>query len=380
MNILIIPSWYPDGEDQLMGIYHKEYALALAKTKDIHVNILYIERERLNAPFKYLRMKKEEITSEEGYNVYIKRMLNLERISKKLQLNKYVKVLDKAFKKYLKTNPKPDIIHAMVTIPAGYAACVLSKKYNIPVLVTEHASYFDDFFNGYYKQYGNYVLANAYFSTVSKYMIKEIKSPKKIYYLPNLVDTNSFSKIKRKEIPDLKIVNVSALRKGKRIEDLISSLKLLRKKGYKATLTIVGDGYLREYYEKIATDLNLNNYVNFVGRKTKEEIVKILGENNIFVIPSVKETFGIPGIEALASGMPVVSTKCLGPEEYIDNKCGKLVPIKDVCALAKAIEEVYLNKDKYDIKYLRSVANKFSSSNITKLACDIYREILGNKN
>ena len=380
MNILIIPSWYPDGEDQLMGIYHKEYALALAKTKDIHVNILYIERERLNAPFKYLRMKKEEITSEEGYNVYIKRMLNLERISKKLQLNKYVKVLDKAFKKYLKTNPKPDIIHAMVTIPAGYAACVLGKKYNIPVLVTEHASYFDDFFNGYYKQYGNYVLANAYFSTVSKYMIKEIKSPKKIYYLPNLVDTNSFSKIKRKEIPDLKIVNVSALRKGKRIEDLISSLKLLRKKGYKATLTIVGDGYLREYYEKIATDLNLNNYVNFVGRKTKEEIVKILGENNIFVIPSVKETFGIPGIEALASGMPVVSTKCLGPEEYIDNKCGKLVPIKDVCALAKAIEEVYLNKDKYDIKYLRSVANKFSSSNITKLACDIYREILGNKN
>ncbi len=378
MNILIIPSWYPNGDDKLMGIYHKEYAAALAKNPNIHVNMLFIERARLNAPFKYLFMKKEEIISEENYQVYIKRMLNLERINKKLQLKRYIKVLDKAFKKYLKNNPKPDILHAEVTIPAGYATTILGAKYHIPVLVTEHASYYSDFFHGYYKEYGEFVLKHAYFSAVSKYMLKDI--PSKTYYLPNLVDTTEFKKIKRPLIKDLKIVNISAFRKGKKIENLILALKIIRDKGYNATLTLIGDGYLMDYYQNIAQELNLTSYINFVGRKTKEEIINILKENNIFVIPSIKETFCIPGIEALASGMPVVSTRCLGPEEYLDNKCGKLVPLDDVDALASAIIEVYLNIKEYDPLYLRKIADKFSSSNVTNMALKIYEEILENKN
>ena len=57
MNVLVIPSWYPNGSiDKLMGIYHKEYCEALAKCDNINVNMLYIDRQRLNAPFKYLFM------------------------------------------------------------------------------------------------------------------------------------------------------------------------------------------------------------------------------------------------------------------------------------------------------------------------------------
>ena len=54
MNILVIPSWYPNGLDQLMGIYHKEFCEALSAKKEAHVNMLFIERERLNNPLKYL--------------------------------------------------------------------------------------------------------------------------------------------------------------------------------------------------------------------------------------------------------------------------------------------------------------------------------------
>ena len=53
MNVLVIPSWYPSGKDKLMGIYHKEFCEALAN-KNINVNMLFIERERLNNPIKYL--------------------------------------------------------------------------------------------------------------------------------------------------------------------------------------------------------------------------------------------------------------------------------------------------------------------------------------
>lgn len=382
MNILVIPSWYPNGLDQLMGIYHKEFCEALAMSNNIRVNMLFIERERLNNPLKFLFMPKHKKISEKNYHVYITRMLNRERLNYKWQIHSYVKVLDHAFKAYLKENPKPDVIHAMVTIPAGYAACVLGKKYNIPVVITEHASYAKTFFEGQNKSFGLYALNNvSYFTTVSQYMLEEIPetyTPKAV--LPNLVNTDLF-KLPRKKINGLKLIQVCAFRKGKRIEDMLKALKIItdKKEIKEISLTIVGDGYLKDYYQNTCHELGLDAYVNFVGRQTKKEIATILNEHNIFVITSDKETFCIPGIEALASGMPIVSTKCLGPEEYIDEKNGKLINVGDIEALANAIIEVYKNLDQYDISYLRATAERYSPKNITNKALKIYKEIIKNK-
>lgn len=141
-------------------------------------------------------------------------------------------------------------------------------------------------------------------------------------------------------------------------------------------LTIVGNGYLKEFYEKKCQELSLENYVNFVGRKSKKEIAQILNENNIFVITSTTETFCIPGIEALASGMPVVSTKCFGPEEYIDEKNGKLVEVGNIAEISSAIVNVYENIDQYDINYLRNTADQYSAKNVTEKALEIYQEMI----
>lgn len=378
MNVLIIPTWYPNGKDMLMGVYHKEFCEALVKEKNLKVNMLFIERERLNNPIKYLFMKKDYIIEENGYKTYVKRMLNVERINFDFQMRQYVKTLEKAFKEYLKKNPKPDILHAEVTIPAGYATCILGKKYNIPVVVTEHATYYKDFFRGQNKKYTEFVLKNAYYTSVSKYMLEDLPdyvTKKKV--IPNLVDTESF-KLNRKKIKGLRIAKVCAFRKGKRIEDLLSALRILIDK-YKiedVLLTIVGDGYLKSFYEEKCHELNLEDYVKFVGRKSKEEIAQILNENNMFVITSTNETFCIPGIEALASGMPVVSTKCFGPEEYIDEESGKLVEIGNIEEIASAIASVYQNIEEYDIKYLRDIADRYSAKNVTDMALEVYQELI----
>ncbi len=376
MKVLVIPSWYPNGTDKLMGIYHKEYAEALSENKNVAVDMLYIDRQRLNAPIKYVMMKKNEIIKEKGYNVYIKKMLDIHKINEDYQIKRYTKKLEELYLEYLKTNEKPDIIHAHVTIPAGYAACVLGKKYNIPVVVTEHASYFKRFFKDKNKKYGEYVLKNSKFTTVSNYMAKEIK---KMGYecqvIPNVVDTQNFQ-IERKEQKSLKLVTVSALRQGKRIDDIIEALKLIIDDKIKASLTIIGDGFLEDYYKKKCNLLGMDKYVNFVGRKNKQEIAQILGEHNVFVIASEKETFCIPGVEALASGMPVVATKCLGPEEYIDDTCGKLVEVGNIKELKEAILEVYQNRDKYDKETLRKIANKYSRKSVINKALEIYNEVL----
>lgn len=383
MNILVIPCWYPNknSTDKLMGIYHKEFCHALAKNKDINVNMLYIDRQRLNAPIKYLFMKKKEVIEEENYKVYMARQLDIHKISDKWQLKRYCRVMEHAFLEYLKDNPKPDVIHAQVTVPSGYAATKIGEKYNIPVLITEHA-HAKRFFVGVNKEYGDYVRNNARITTVSKFMAKELDSigiPCGV--LPNLVDLDTFKK-KRTKIKDLRIIVVSALREGKKIDSIIEALKAIKEKDKKlnAKLTVVGDGFLEDYYKARCHELEMDEYVDFVGRKTKEEIADLLMKNNILVIGSDFETFAISGIEALASGMPVVSTKCLGPEEYIDPLCGKLVPVGDPNMMADAILDVYKNLDNYDIKYLQSVADKYSSSRVTKEAIKIYKELIKAQN
>lgn len=381
MNILVIPSWYPNGVDKLMGIYHKEFCTALSKREGIKVNMLYLDRQRLSAPIKYLFMKKREIIEEDGYKTYMLKMLDLHKISFDIQMKKYTRVLEKAFKYYLKYNPIPDVIHAEVTNPAGYAACKLGKKYNIPVVVTEHASYFERFFKGEDYKYGRYVLDNSYFTTVSNYMKKEIlKINDQCDVLANLVDTENFKK-KREKVSGLRLVTVVALRKLKRLDDIMEALKIIieENKIEDAKLTIVGDGFDEEYFKKRCLELGMDNYVDFVGRKTKEEIANILLKNNIYVMASEIETFGIPIIEAFASGIPVVTTKCLGPEEYVDDKCGKLISVGNPKEMAAAILEVYQNLDKYDIKYLRSVADRYSAKSITDKAIKIYKELIKNK-
>lgn len=377
MKVLVIPSWYPDGEDKLMGIYHKEYAHALAN-HGVDVDMLCVFRERLKYPIKYLLNKKKVVYQEDGYKVYLKRMLDLEKINLKLQMNLYCKNLEKLLKKYIKEKGKPDILHAQVTYPAGYATCVIGKKYNIPVLVTEHASHFTQYMENQYEPYGKYVLNNATFSTVSKLMQKQLDG-KKSYVLPNIIDTSVFrvKKIK-KSTKKLNLVTVSAFRIGKGVEDLIDAINILvnDRDMKNIHLSIVGDGYLFDTYKNKAESLGLHDYITFMGRKDKTEISEILSKNDIYVIPSHYESFCITGVEALACGLPIVSTKCAGPEEYIDKKCGEFCEVKNPESMSEAIIKISKKLDKYDISYLASVAERYSPLAVTNIAKEIYKKIL----
>lgn len=383
MKVLVIPSWYPTGEDKLMGNYHKEFTEALNK-EGIPANMLFIDRQRITKPIKYLFSKKKEVDVESNYKVYKYKMLNLASINFDIQQKFYYKKMLKAFKNYIKIEGKPDIIHAEVTIPAGYAACKIGRKFHIPVIITEHFSKYERFFsNPTYSKYGNYVLKNSTFSTVSNYMKqKMLKYTKECYIIPNLVDVEIFKNKTKRPVKDtFNLVSFCALREGKKIENIFGAMNILINQGIKNIhLDVIGDGFLEEYYKEECSKLNLSKYVSFLGRKTKQEISKILEHENALVISSELETFAIPGIEALASGIPVISTKCLGPEEYIDKKCGVLCKVNDVEDLAKAIKKVIENYDNYDPLYLNSVADKFSSKQVIKNTEKIYKKVIRDYN
>lgn len=374
MKVLVIPTWYPNGEDKLMGIYHKEFTCALNKY-GVDADILFIDRQRLSKPFKYLFMKKRETIEEGNYRVYIHKMLNLGPIGFDIQMKSYTKKLERAFKKYLKTNPKPDILHAQVTVPAGYAAVKLGEKYDIPVVITEHGGLLERFFKDEpYKKYGLYALEHSVYSTVSNYL-KDIaqKYKEEVHVLPNQVNTDLFKNDKKRKITgEFRLITVCALRESKRLDIAFKAIKKLISEGLNIHYDIIGDGFCEDAYKQSAIDEGVYEYVAFLGRKTKEEIPPFLEKAHALLISSEIESFAIPGIEALASGIPVITTKCLGPTEFVDESCGSISEVNDPEDLARAIKEVYKNYPKYDKKYMEKVANRYSEREVVNKAKKIY--------
>ena len=135
------------------------------------------------------------------------------------------------------------------------------------------------------------------------------------------------------------IGTVGRLSEEKRHVDLLKAFAIVLRKFPKATLLIVGDGYLRSYLEDLSVKLNISDSVNFVG--FQENVFRFLTNIDVFVLPSRTEGAGISILEAMAVGLPIVATKVGGiPEVVTDNITGLLVNPYDISNLAKAISKL----------------------------------------
>ncbi len=381
LHVLVIATWYPNGKDKLIGIYHKHFCQALAQN-NVKVNMLHVDRQAISKLPKYPFMKKHYTEECEGYTVYFQRMLNISRISFDWQIRSYVKHFEKLYRRYEAINGKPDVIHAQVTVPAGYAACVLAKKIGVPVVITEHSSYFERFMTGREGKYAKYVLENAAaVSCVGKYMqnIYEQKYNVRAELLPNIVNCSAYTAPKQKaDDGKLHFVTVSALRDGKRIEFAVQALKHLKDTNAIGPFdyTVVGDGYWADRYKAAVTEMGMDDYVQFVGRKTTQEIAQILSGADMLLIPSDVETFCIPAVEALAAGVPVVSTRCGGPEGYLNADCSELCDVDNPISMAEAILKMAGRLADLDENKIRQTAKQFDGDSVAEKAKSIYLSVL----
>lgn len=134
------------------------------------------------------------------------------------------------------------------------------------------------------------------------------------------------------------ILGIGRLSDQKDFYSLIKAFDQIRKNN-NIKLIILGDGEERKNLEELIKILNLEDHVDMPG--FVDNPYRYMSNANLFVLSSKYEGFPNVLIEAMACGLPVVSTDCLsGPREILDSgKYGTLVPVGDVDALAKAIEE-----------------------------------------
>ncbi len=173
-------------------------------------------------------------------------------------------------------------------------------------------------------------------------LIKNNVPREKIIIISPGIDCNKYKKNIRKKIRHKKIIMVSSyLLKRKAIDFVIKSYDEVRYLRNNTELIVVGDGPQKKNLEKLVKRLKLKNSVNFVGHVPNNEISKFYRKADIFVSMSRAESWGQMYLEAMASGLPIVSSRNVGSESIIkDGEFGYLVDQEDYKELAKKI--IYL--------------------------------------
>lgn len=124
--------------------------------------------------------------------------------------------------------------------------------------------------------------------------------------------------------------------------DLIHALALLRDRGVAFELKLGGDGPLNASLRNLVRELGLENSIHFSG--WLHDVVTALDDADLFVLPSRSEPFGIVVLEAMARGVPVVSTRTEGPAEILSDDTAILAAVNNPADLAAAIEKALADR------------------------------------
>lgn len=173
----------------------------------------------------------------------------------------------------------------------------------------------------------------------------------------------------------VKLLTVCRLIKRKRIDLLIAAVAQAKRQGIKVELNIAGGGNLLEELKEYAENLGVSRQVHFLGRIESDRMPEVYRQNDIFVMSSEHEGMSNAMLEAMASGLPIVTTKCEGVEELInDNGVVAEANPKSICdAVLRIIsdENVYLSMSAAS----RLRGNTFEWSDVCRQYLDIYGRI-----
>lgn len=374
MYILIVGRGYPTSKNPLNGIFEMDQARALAQ---IGHKVVYAPVDLRSIR----RWRKWGIIESSCDNVHVLGIsIPVGAVPYKCfdEIGKFAfKILYSHIKKIYGV---PDLIHAHFLDSAAISA-ETAKQERIPFIITEHSSKLNEK-NIQYKEFLR--AENTYKSAkqiiaVSNRLCDNIKAnfaynPVCIYNIVN-IDIFKYNDrtIDRKEF---KYVSTGNLKKIKGFDILLHAFQKVIKVNKNCRLCIIGDGPEKINLIKLADDLKINEYVIFKGILNRGEIAEIYANSDAFILTSRSETFGVAYIEAMSTGLPVIATKCGGPEDYINENLGYIVDV-DENQVFEAMRNMINNKNNFDRKFISDyVHKKFSPDIIAAQLTDLYEKTL----
>ena len=380
MYILMIARGIPSERHPQWGCFEKDQAEALAAIGH-KVVVMCIDR-RFLLEWRKIGLTHVQINNVEYYNYYLYPQKITDIISHKLSLRINDKLIQHIYNIIFKKHGKPDIIYGQMFCNTQMGISI-SRKHNIPIVGIEHLARFNEpnLDNWKYtKKDAQYTYNNINAAiTVSTNLKQALKNHFEIdsYIVQNLVGKEFFYIPKQtNDFPT--IITTGSLIHRKGFDLLITALSTIQNelpRNWKAI--IIGDGELRDILQHQINNLNLQSHIHLIGQKNKKEIVQLLQQSDVFVLPSRNENFSVAVLEALACGLPVIASICGGICECINEKNGLLFPVDDSAKLAQAILHMVRNIDKYNRKAIAEDCQaRFSSEVIAKQLTQIFEDTI----
>lgn len=380
MEVLFIPSWYSTEKNPTNGSFFKEQALAL-KSAGVNVILAYVEISLENISEEDSKVKIYYDNSILVYRIKEKKIRKTGNIGTMLAFKKGIKKIYKKLEEDKRGNF--DIIHLHSTPWAGLGAVSISKVSNTPLVITEHSSYFSRYKVSKIEElFFKYIMKNAFYNicvseTLKKYVQKYTSN--NIDIIPNMVNVDEFSIANNEDKTREKKFSfacVCYLNKNKSVDNLIKAFSL-EYKGKDVELVIGGDGPEKSYLENLSKELEIETQVIFKGALSRKDVIKEMQNCNVFVLPSIFETFGVVLIEALACGKPVITTRNGGADGIVNELNGKVVDVGNIELMANAMKVIKDNYEIYNNNLIREdCIKRFSSENVANEIIGVYNKII----
>jgi glycosyltransferase involved in cell wall biosynthesis len=285
------------------------------------------------------------------------------------------------FNAYVNKYGRPDVVHAHNFLYAGFAAAELKNKHGIPFVLTEHSS---SFARGGVPEVLNSDLrtvcekaasVNCVSLAFKKLLDQRLGVNFEVFY--NIVDGIFFEEKSIEKKDDyFRFLNVASLDDNK---NQALALRAFSKKfkNQKYRLTFIGDGPLESKLKNLAKQLGMAGQVDFLGHLPREAVRDEMMKSHCFVLPSSFETFGVVLIEALACGIPLVATKCGGPEDIVNDGNGILIDVGSEGQLGAAMEKIVKTHTNFRPEQLRAEAqSKYGERAFVDRAISIYQKAI----
>ncbi|WP_421909924.1 glycosyltransferase [Methanolacinia petrolearia] len=278
-----------------------------------------------------------------------------------------------------------DLIHAHFTWPAGYISIKLKGKYNKKVLITIHedSGWFDrEVEMDYYPINDTWSKADALIRVNKKDLpiLKEYNDH--VYFVPNgfspifhPIDTN-LAREKLNIPQEAQILfTLGDLIKRKGFNYLIDAMDLICKKNDNVFCFIGGEGLEKRILQKQIDKLHLSDKIKLIGFVPMDRLNYWMNACDLFILPSLKESFGVVQIEAMACGKPVVASWNGGSEEIIiSDRYGFLAKTADSKDL---VEKILSGLDKeWDKESILEYAKQFTWNTVVQQNMELYNSVL----
>lgn len=414
-TILMLPTWYPTKENPINGVFFREQAIAMQKDFNFvvatyhesaeHCFLLWFRRlfglppPNIKIVFVQNDCGLQEYaiyTNSPQFSLwdlfvkYFKRFV----LQRHIPNGEFVSKIHKKYHRYVaayikKQNLLPhfDCVYSLTAQNYAPLGKVFADMFNVPHVTAEHAPFpwpghtiSDSVIEAIESADAFLAISN---DKIRQVLLQNIKvNP---VWVGNLCDETKFSISTEKHIvPTFLIVAANSFYKNYPLFiKAMEELKRIATKDFK--ITIAGYNANRGYaqnakeLEGMVHNSIINENTTMIEYVSREDIPRLYNSCDVFVMTSIQEGLPVSALEASMSGLPVISTRCGGIEDYVDETMGRVLSIIDYKGLANACNDYLDRKIVFDSKHIREkTVSLFGNKAFTDRMKCVFEQVIKN--